>query len=326
MIRELEHTAPQHLRFVQDKLSAVETTLKKFTPIFIVSSITGSAETVVGVATCIYALATAAFYKMRLYIPFISQQTKTLWTYTNPEDSKTRVGYSLELAIDSIKMVAMGTLKAIPGIGNITAASIYKLAEKQGSTEKALRAEKKAHEETKAVFSGVDPETIQKLRGELHSAHEELEGVKASLAQKSADLTLLQQVEQKDRAEITARIDEINQLQAKIEENGSALASSQQTIEQRGSELAFAQRRVRDLEQLLGRGDSQVEQLRQAREKLAQVEAECKAEHDKVTRLRSENKNLKQKVSALEASAIPQVSEPSEEVSTSRHSRRKHRK
>lgn len=125
MVCSLELSLPAGLRFAEEKLENLEKAVKIPGFIPILSSVTGGFEVLTGTTASVYFLATAFFYKMVSYAPFMTAEQKALWANSKGLE------YSLQLFFKSITTVAIGVLHSIPLLGNIANFYVYEFLDRE---------------------------------------------------------------------------------------------------------------------------------------------------------------------------------------------------
>lgn len=261
MIRSLETTAPRALRYVGEKLQNLESKLKKIGYIPFVSVITGGVEVLGGLAGAVTAGTSAIFYKARLHVPLISKQTKILWA--KRDDVKT----SMQLLMDSINMVAMGVLKAVPGFGNYSAFMVYSSIEQQRAAEKA---------------KGEADVQLAEKNNQITDLEKDLAETAAKLQVANENFNASQEVLSKKTVEVASKIEEIAKLteSLKILQQGAGLeelGKLRTAISEKETELKVVKEQ---LQAKTVEGEGLRNQIKELQEKTKTEEA---ALHKKIT-------------------------------------------
>jgi predicted nucleic acid-binding Zn-ribbon protein len=282
MMSPIEVSAPRSIKYVSEGLRWVEKGLRKFTVIPVISSLTGGAEALLGLAVAVTAAVQVAFFKARMYLP-VSKIQKEKWAKSES------CNQAVTLLIESVQVVAMGLLKAVPGLGNLSAYYIYTLVEKNrtfANVEKIVK-------EKDAIIQALESENekLKQVNAELDHVQGLLE---ASVAKESA-LHRELEATQKSYADAEALLkNKIAELEKTLQESGGDVIETKKKLDQAQAELeALKSEYVPQLETLKVA-------LSEAQEEIAELKTKLKTVKSELSKKKAENAELKAKIEDLE--------------------------
>jgi hypothetical protein len=216
---------PLSTQFFRENVHCVEEKFKKLSFYPCISAITGGTEALLGLVSLVSAAAMLVFYKARMYMP-VPAIRKTIWKKTE-EGSQV-----VELVRDSAKVIAMGLLKSVPGIGNASAYWIYMLQDQNRiAITKLEKSQSQASIENKnfEILKGQLEKAVVQKDVDLKAKDTELETTTKELADKASKVTDLE----KEHKTKTFELEELRKKLSKAKAGISEL--EKEIIEKDGS-------------------------------------------------------------------------------------------
>lgn len=178
MIRPCDASAPAFVYLVEEKMAAVERTLR--TPSMFLGTITGGIHIVAGTTAAVYALAVALFFKISHHIPMVSEEKKVRWSTCKGVES------SMHLFRNSITMIVLGLIQTLPILGGIALYCAYKFRETDAKMEN-IDGEIKVAQSSLEVISA----KVNRQEENLQGISADIERIKKRLSGHSETLSLL---------------------------------------------------------------------------------------------------------------------------------------